>query len=73
MVLEALSVDSVTGRMTNLQLLTWTWKQTAVFVQAVMKGSYGIKLNRTGNITWGVRLTIVPAENQKSVVRIVSC
>lgn len=39
MVLEALSVDSVTGRMTNLQLLTWTCKQRAVFVQPVMKRS----------------------------------
>lgn len=50
MVLEALSVDSVTGRMTNLQLLTWTWKQRAVFLQPVMKSSYGIKSKRRGNI-----------------------
>jgi len=50
MVLEALSVDSVTGRMTNLQLLTWTWKQTALFVQPDMKHIYGIKSNRSGNM-----------------------
>jgi hypothetical protein len=50
MVLEALSVDSVTGRMTNLQLLIWTWKQRAVFVQSVMKSSYGFKSNRRGHI-----------------------
>jgi len=50
MVLEALSVDSVTGRMTNLQLFTWTWKQRAVFLQPVMTRSYGIKSNRRGNI-----------------------
>jgi len=50
MVLEALSVDSVTGHMTNLQLLTWPWKQRALFVQPVMKSSYVIKSNRRGNI-----------------------